>query len=146
MGKMPRAALVTCLALGGSAAVAASSGAPIIVAVSGIGQARGTVHVDVCPEKQFTQEKCPWSATAKASAGTTVVRVNGVPPGRYAAQAYWDVNANGKADRNFIGMPTELVGFSRDVKVSTSRPKFSAAAFDHGDGPTSITFAVRKIP
>lgn len=125
---------------------AASAPAPITVAVSGIGSAKGRVHVDICPEKQFTREDCPWSAEAPARAGTTSVTVPGVPAGRYAAQAYWDANGNGKADRNFIGMPTELVGFSNDVRVKLSRPKFAAAAFDHGAENKRITFAVRKIP
>ncbi|WP_156135373.1 DUF2141 domain-containing protein [Novosphingobium malaysiense] len=125
---------------------AASPGAPVVVAVSGITGAKGIVHVDVCPPRQFTREDCPWSAEAPAKAGTTTVTVPGVPPGRYAAQAYWDANGNGKADRNFIGMPLELVGFSNDVRVKLSRPKFAAAAFDHGSEATRISFAVHKIP
>ncbi|MCJ2186532.1 DUF2141 domain-containing protein [Novosphingobium beihaiensis] len=125
---------------------AAPAGAPVEVAVSGIETASGKVHVDICPPAQFTRKDCPWSADTAARAGTTVVTVRGVPPGRYAAQAYWDANGNGKADRNFIGMPLERVGFSNDVRVKMSRPKFAAAAFDHGTAPTRIAFAVHKIP
>ncbi|MDE8653946.1 DUF2141 domain-containing protein [Novosphingobium album (ex Liu et al. 2023)] len=121
-------------------------GAPVSVAVAGIAAAKGRVHVDICPEKQFTREDCPWSAEAMASAGTTVVTVPGVPPGRYAAQAYWDANGNGKADRNFVGMPLELVGFSNDVRVKFARPKFADAAFVHGAAPQRIVVTVRKIP
>lgn len=72
--------------------------------------------------------------------------VQNVPPGRYAAQAYHDANGNGKADRNMLGMPTELVGFSNDVRVHFSRPKFADAAFNHGDMAQTITFSVHKIP
>lgn len=120
--------------------------APVEVAVSGIAAARGRVHVSICPEAKFTREDCPWTAAAEARAGTTRVTVNGIPPGRYAAQAYWDANGNGRADRNFVGMPVELIGFSNDVRVKMSRPKFAAAAFDHGDSATRIAFAVHKIP
>lgn len=125
---------------------ASPQAAPVEVAVSGIAAATGRVHVDICPPAKFTREDCPWSAEAAAVSGTTTVTVPGVPPGRYAAQAYWDKNANGRADRNFIGMPLELVGFSNDVRVKMSRPKFADAAFDHGSAKTRITFAVRKIP
>ena len=138
-----------CLALLGAFAsvpAAAAPGAPVAVSVSGIPAGKGRVHVDICTEKTFTKENCPWSAEAPARAGTTVVRVPGVPPGRYAAQAYWDANDNGKADRNFVGMPLELVGFSRDVRVKLSRPKFVDAAFAHGDEPSSIALTVRKVP
>jgi uncharacterized protein (DUF2141 family) len=134
------------LLLGTGLLGASPTGAPVVVAVSGIGAAKGRVHVDICPKPQFTREDCPWSAEAPAREGTTVVTVPGVPPGRYAAQAYWDANGNGTADRNFIGMPRELVGFSNDVRVKLSRPKFAAAAFDHGASETPIAFAVRKIP
>ena len=136
------AALLSGLAL----SAATQPGAPVTIAVSGITASQGKVHVDICPEKQFTREDCPWQAEAPAVAGTTEVIVKGVPPGRYAAQAYYDKNGNGKADRNFIGMPKELVGFSNDVVVHLSRPKFSAAAFEHDEKPLRITFAVRKIP
>jgi uncharacterized protein (DUF2141 family) len=127
-------------------AFASPPGSPVVVAVSGITGTKGKVRVDICPEAHFTQPNCPWSATAAAAAGTTVVTVPNVPPGRYAAQAYYDANGNGKADRNFIGMPTELVGFSNDVRVKMSRPKFADAAFTHGAGEQRIAFAVHKIP
>lgn len=127
--------------------VAAAPGtAPITVAVSGVGAAQGKVRVDICTPRTFTREDCPYFGVATAKAGTTVVTVEGVPPGTYAAQAYWDKNANGKGDRNFMGLPTELVGFSRDPKVGMSRPKFSGSSFAHGSGGTNIAFRVRKIP
>ena len=138
--------LLACLAPCSLLPGAAPASAPVEVAVSGIAAAQGRVHVAICPEKQFTRENCPWSAEAPARSGTTTVTVPGVPPGRYAAQAYWDANGNGKADRNFIGMPLELVGFSNDVRVKMARPKFAASAFTHGATTTRIAFAVRKIP
>ncbi len=125
---------------------AAPGSAPITVAVSGIDGARGRVHVDVCLEGQFTKHGCQWSAEAPAVRGTTFVTVTAVPPGHYAAQAYYDANSNGKADRNLIGMPTELVGFSNDVRVHLSRPKFSDAAFVHGGTEQRIDFSVHRIP
>ena len=125
---------------------AAPGTAPITVAVSGVGAAEGRVRVDICTPATFTYETCPYHATAPASAGTTTVTVAGVPPGTYAAQAYWDREGNGKGGRNFMGMPTELVGFSRDPKVGMARPKFTGSAFEHGPGGTRIAFRVRKIP
>ena len=134
------------LPLGLLAAAAAPGAASITVAVTGITGAKGQVHVDICVEKQFPDGGCSWTATAPAAAGTTLVTVPAVPVGRYAAIAYYDANGNGKADRNFIGMPTELVGFSNDVRVHFARPRFADAAFDHGAAAQRIAFAVRKIP
>lgn len=126
-------------------ATAAPAGAPIEVAVQGVESARGLVHVNICPEATFLKD-CRWSADAPAVAGTTIVTVPDVPPGRYGATAYHDANANHKADRNFIGFPTELVGFSNDAPVHMSPPKFSDAAFAHGGTPQRITFRLRKLP
>lgn len=130
------------LLLGGATA----GTAPITVSISGVGAAQGRVHVDICTPKTFTRENCPYAGEAPARAGTTVVTVKDVPTGTYAAQAYWDKNGNGKGDRNFLGMPTELVGLSRDPKVKLSRPKFGGSSFEHVAYGTSIAFTVRKIP
>jgi uncharacterized protein (DUF2141 family) len=134
------------LALAPVLLAAGPGNAPVVVAVSGITGSHGRVHVDICPEQRFTKEGCPWVAEAPAVAGTTLVTVPGVPPGRYAAQAYYDANGNGKADRNMIGMPTELIGFSNDVRVHFSRPNFADAAFVHGSSEQRIAFSVHKIP
>jgi uncharacterized protein (DUF2141 family) len=134
------------LALALPAAGHAATGAPVTVAVSGIGAATGKVHVDICLEPGFLKPSCGYAGEATAVAGTTRVTVANVPPGRYAASAYWDANGNGKADRNLMGLPTELVGFSNDVRVHLSRPKFADAAFEHGAAPQKIGFAVHKIP
>jgi uncharacterized protein (DUF2141 family) len=125
---------------------AASGGAPVTVAVSGIEAAKGRIHVDICVEARFLEPDCGYAGEASAVAGTTVVTVVDVPPGRYAASAYWDANGNGKPDRNLIGMPTELVGFSNDVRVHMSKPKFADAAFVHAAAPQHLAFAVHKIP
>lgn len=120
--------------------------AAITVAVTGVPASQGRVHVDICPEARFTTPDCPWSAEAPAQAGTTIVRVPDVPPGRYAAQGFHDRNGDGKVNRNFLGLPTERIGFSRDAPVHFGPPRFADAAFEHGTVAQTITFAVRKLP
>ena len=51
-------------------------------------------------------------------------------PGRYAVAAYQDLNRNGKLDKNFLGLPTEPYGFSKDARGSLGPPSFDAAAVD----------------
>ena len=138
--------LVLLLALVPIVTATTAPGAPVTVAVSGIPASKGKVHVDICPEARFTRPGCPWSAEAPAASGTTIVTVQGVPPGRYAAQAFHDANGNGKADRNFMGLPTELVGFSNDARPRMAPPRFADAAFAHDATPQRIAFAVRKVP
>lgn len=120
-------------------------GAPIEVAVSGVREAKGNIHVDICTEKQFLTSDCPWIGTAPAQIGTTIVTVRDVPPGRYAAQAFDDRNANGKVDRGLFGIPKEAVGFSRDAPTPMRAPHFEDAEFEHGGSPQRISFTLRHF-
>jgi len=101
----------------------------LTIDVGNVRAARGNVHIDVCPEALFLKDDCPWSGNALARIGTTRVSVNGLPAGRYAVQAFFDENGNGKVDQMLFGIPKEGVGFSNDAKIVFSPPKFAAAAF-----------------
>ncbi len=45
-------------------------------------------------------------------------------PGSYAVAVLHDENNDGKANRNFLGIPTEGFGFSQNPMVLTGPPKF----------------------
>jgi uncharacterized protein (DUF2141 family) len=119
---------------------------PIAVAVTDVHDARGRIHVDICPQAKFLSDDCPYVAEAPAIVGTTVVTVPNVPPGRYAAQVFHDRNGNGKVDRGLFGIPSEPMGFSRDAPTPWRAPKWEEAFFDHGADPQRITLKLRKLP
>ena len=48
-----------------------------------------------------------------------------VPYGKYAITVYQDLNDNGEADMNFLGIPKELVGFGNNYKPF-GEPKFES--------------------
>lgn len=50
-----------------------------------------------------------------------------VPPGRYAVVVIHDENSNMQLDRNFLGVPKEGFGFSRNPRVVFSAPSFQSA-------------------
>src|SRR3954468_19983270 len=91
-------------------AAAAPAGTPhngtIEVAVSGVRNASGQIKVDVCTQATFLKS-CPWTGLAPAHGGTVIVEVHGVPPGRYAIQAFHDANGNGECDQGLFGIPRE---------------------------------------
>jgi uncharacterized protein (DUF2141 family) len=58
-----------------------------------------------------------------------------IPPGVYAIAVIHDENMNGKLDTNWLGVPKEGYGFSRDAKGALGPPLFSAASFQY-DGPS----------
>lgn len=116
--------------------------APIEISVTNVRNDRGRVHVDICTRETFLAD-CRYSGEAPAHAGTTLVVIRGVPPGRYAAQGTQDENGNGEVDRGLLGIPKEGVGFSNDARIRLSPPKFEDAAFDHGSAPQRISFSLR---
>lgn len=70
--------------------------------------------------------------------GTTVVMKN-VKPGVYGIKSFQDANKNGKFDQNFLGLPLERFGFSRDAKPVFSEPGFDRTKFTVTDGDNEIT-------
>lgn len=132
------------LALALLAGTGAGRGATVAVRVDGVPDARGTVHVELCPRALFLGD-CPTWAEAPAVAGTTVVTLNGVPPGEYAAQAYQDVNRNGRIDRGLFGIPREPIGFSNDAPLGVKGPSFDRARFRVDEPGTSIRFKLRRL-
>ncbi len=120
----------------------ASSGATIEVAVTGVRLAKGVVRVSICDRATFLKD-CRWNGHAPAVAGTTIVTVRNVPPGRFGATGFADKNNNDKVDQGLFGIPLEGVGFSNDAKIRMSPPKFEEAAFQHGASDQRITFKLR---
>lgn len=117
--------------------------APIEVAVTNVTQAKGRVHVDICSQKLFMGSDCVYSGEAPAVIGTTIVTVPNVPPGRYSAQVFHDIDGDGKLKRGMFGIPKEPVGFSRDAPIHFAPPKWQDAMFDHGDETQRITLKLR---
>jgi uncharacterized protein (DUF2141 family) len=83
--------------------------------------------------------------TAKIAARQAVCDFTGVAPGTYAVSVVHDENANGKLDRNFIGMPREGVGASNDAKGHMGPPKFSAASFSYKGGRLDLKIHVNYL-
>jgi uncharacterized protein (DUF2141 family) len=132
------------LLLAAAAPVGTPPNGTIEVAVAGVRNASGQVKADVCTRATFLKN-CPWTGLAPAHAGTVIVEVHGVPPGRYAVQAFHDANNNGECDLGLFGIPREGVGFSNDALRGFSKPKFDNAAFDFNGGRQRIVLKLRHM-
>ena len=69
----------------------------------------------------------------------------GIAPGHYAIAVIHDENANGRLDRNFLGIPSEGVGASRDARGHFGPPQYDDAAFDYSGGSKSMTITVQYL-
>jgi uncharacterized protein (DUF2141 family) len=57
-----------------------------------------------------------------------------VPAGEFAVSVFHDENANANLDRNFLGIPTEGWGASRDAKANFGPPTFEDARLSLASG------------
>lgn len=55
--------------------------------------------------------------------GRSVTKLS-LPEGNYAFAVFHDEDGNGKLNKNFLGIPSEGFGFSKDPKVNLKPPKF----------------------
>ncbi|WP_374139382.1 MULTISPECIES: DUF2141 domain-containing protein [unclassified Sphingomonas] len=111
------------------------------IEVTGVRNAKGVVHVDICRQAEFLKT-CPVRTNVLAVAGKTVVTFADLAPGAYAAQVTHDENNNGKVDRALFGIPKEGVGFSNDAPIRFGPPKWKDAMFQLA-GDKAITLKMR---
>jgi uncharacterized protein (DUF2141 family) len=76
--------------------------------------------------------------TRMASPGNSAIcQFHDIPPGTYAVAVFHDENANGKLDKNFLGIPREGYGASNNVRPKMSAPAFKDTAFSVKAGGTT---------
>jgi uncharacterized protein (DUF2141 family) len=66
-----------------------------------------------------------------------------IPAGTYALVVLHDENMNGKLDTNWLGIPKEGYGFSRDAKATFGAPSFSDASFLYDGEALDLTITLR---
>ncbi len=126
------------------AAGAAAVAAPLQIVVEGVESSKGNVMVAVCTEREFLQPHCSYNGQAKARPGPVVVTIE-VPPGTYAAQAYQDEDGNTELTQNVLGLPVEPLGFSNNVTIRFSAPRYRDAAFQVGAMGGRIEIRLKRL-
>lgn len=121
--------LCACLAvmlalLAAPAPTGAQARGTLIVTVEGVIPPGGVLRMGVYDRAGYDTDKETAFADVPAKIGTTVVTLTGIPPGEYGVMVYQDLNSNDKVDSNFLGIPREPYGFSRNARPFLSRPGF----------------------
>jgi uncharacterized protein (DUF2141 family) len=101
--------------------------ADLTIRVDGVANAEGNVMVAVYNSADTFLAKPLRAVQAPAQSGTVDVKVADLPAGDYAFAVYHDANANGKMDRNMVGMPTEDYAFSNNAFGKRGAPRFEEA-------------------
>jgi len=126
-----------CLLLGlALLTLAPAAAATLTVEVANIDPKGGTLRLSLYDEFAWSAaaDEPQASANIPAVAPETTVTFKDVKPGVYGIKCYQDANDNGKFDQNFLGLPLERYGFSRDARPFLSEPGFNRTKFTVGDG------------
>lgn len=119
---------------------AAASAATLTVKVQNIDKKGGELHVALYDEASWSNDdaKPIADAVVPAVAPQTIVTLTNIAPGVYGVKSYQDVNRNGKFDQNWLGLPLEPYGFSRDAHPILTEPGFDRTKFTITNGENTI--------
>ena len=104
----------------------------LTVVVDGLRNTQGQVCVTIFANSKGFPNNHDGVLKSKCNqiAGTSsTITFDNLQAGTYAVAAIHDQNQDQILNLNYLGIPTEGFGFSRNPKVRTSAPKFQDAAF-----------------
>jgi uncharacterized protein (DUF2141 family) len=125
----------------------AKPSATITVRIEALRNDQGTVYVSLYDnQKAFADNKAAvQSGQARPKQRMAVVVLENVVPGRYALSFIHDENDNKKLDTNFIGIPKEGFGYSKDAMGRFGPPKFDDAAMVVPAGPVTVVMHAKYM-
>jgi uncharacterized protein (DUF2141 family) len=107
-----------------------ATGGQVLVKVTGFRSERGKVFVALWRgKKDFPGTPPAGSPTASVNIvkGVAEAKFVAVPPGVFAVTVFHDEDGDGELKTNFIGIPKEGIGFSRDARGRFGPPSWDAA-------------------
>jgi len=132
------------------AALVASSDAladtPVTLEIHGVTKTDGKMRLSVFDSKK-TWLKRPMMGEwydIETKDGVMSVAVE-LPPGDYAFHVFQDLDDNDKMKTNFIGIPREPTGLSRDAKGKFGPPKYKDAVVTIGEDAVTLPIQLTDI-
>lgn len=103
----------------------------LTIDIRGIKKAEGKVMVGIFRKKDdFPKMKGNYKYLIVPAKSPAVEVTIDLPSDTYAVGVFHDANSNGYMDKNIVGYPTEIYGFSRNARGKFSSPDFEQAAFE----------------
>jgi len=104
----------------------------VVVKVSGIENNKGVIRIGLYNEKTdfpIYENAIFENSYQQANKTGITYTFENVPVGTYAIAVWHDENINEKIDKNFLGIPTENYGFSKNVFGTFGPPDFEEVSF-----------------
>jgi len=101
----------------------------IVVQVEGINQSKGGVlSTGIFDQQHFPKVgQALFEIRKEISATTMEVIFKNIPAGDYGIASFQDIDNDKNLKTNFIGFPTEPIGFSNGVRIKMGPPSFADA-------------------
>lgn len=98
-------------------------------------------------EAAFSNGKAPYKCSEVAiSNKVAIAAFESVPAGNYAIAVFHDINNNGKMDKNFLGIPKEGYGASRNKLPFASAPGYKDNVFAVSNNAiTTLNIRLRNL-
>jgi uncharacterized protein (DUF2141 family) len=97
--------------------------------VSGTNQQAGQLLINVFDSENSFLASPVISKTTQVESTKNIILLQGLTEGQYAVSVVYDEDSSGEINTGFLGIPTELVGFSLNAKKFFGPPDFEDAAF-----------------
>ncbi len=115
-----------------------------VTATSGKGDRGKVVAALFDAEAAYRATKDPVrTAEVALTGGAARIAWSDLPPGRYAAVLYHDVNADGRLNTLPVGLPTEPYGFSNNVRGRFGPASWTAASFEVKPGANAQAVSLK---
>lgn len=123
----------------------AAYAASLTVTVTNVDPKGGMLRVSLYDEAGWSKDEDTPVASDNLPAlvPETKIVLTGVKPGVYGIKLFQDFNSNGKFDQNFLGLPLERYGFSRDARPFLSQPRFGRTKFTIAEGANEIVIRLQ---
>ena len=118
----------------------------IILLVEGIDANKsGALSAGIFTEEFFPETgKAAYVRYVTVDNNTMEIHFDEIPIGEYAAAVFHDLDNNGKLRTNFLGLPREPIGFSRDARIRMGPPSYDDAVFRvNADETVTLTIILR---
>lgn len=144
--RRPKALQIAVLsaALAAAFSTGADTGsAPLTVEASGFKNDTGHAVAKLFMTGDDVLRRGRWEVSATVNAGRATVTFPRVAPGSYALVVFHDRNNNRTVDHNFLGIPTESLGFSNGyaLTLTSGFPTFDKLRFTQG--PSAQTLVIK---
>jgi uncharacterized protein (DUF2141 family) len=148
-GRVALLALTLAMAAHGRIANASSVGSShnrLLVRVVGLRNNKGDVRCTLfssAEEFPTNDDQMATTVTAPIIGQVAICEFSAIAPGTYAVVFFHDENADGKFNRDWLGLPKEGYGFSNDAPARWHTPSFNAASFPFSGGIQEILVHIR---